>query len=554
MSFQDDEDIYDVQPKNLISVGGIKNMFEPKTMNNPSNNLMPVRKAPPPIQVKPSFNTGKGDSSVPALPEKTVVNKEIDSKKTDSPNVRSSKISKNPFLQMDKASPEPLLKPKPAIKPWKPKPVPPTPGSTVNANTHPTTTSSSDTMSQKVPGIDTPVQNDKSEVKTSPLATESEIQNKLSQLKGLNNESNENNKNTNQAGAANSVIRKTHPTKKALPMKRKSTIKRKSYKRLEDGLKFLEIPLIKLNLGGPPPEKPERVQDFDLTRVINEYNEQLTLLGDGAGYDEDDIYEDIALDISRERAVSLIKPMSEDEEWPEDSEVYDDTGIDIQAASPPERPAPSRLHSTSIIQDHDPEEDYEDLDSATADALYEDGDKLMEGSDNSGGDKKEMDAKSEREVEVQEDQKSITQSNQNINQSSKEEKISEKEKKKREKEEKDRQKKEEKRIRDILKKFKITAADLTKVCPTGTIKSDSKGAKSDLTVTAGQNVKIIRMEKPNPAGRWLIQLVHDESVGYVVSDNVQVETSGIRDVMQTTHGEPQEDRANGVVEDLYEAL
>lgn len=175
-------------------------------------------------------------TSVPVLPEKTTGSKDIESK----PKGQGSKLKNNIFLQNDmNPSPKPI-KPKVPLKTWKPPPNNPT---TVN----------------DVPN-------------TSPRATQIEVQKALFQLKSVKSDGNNND-------TTNNVIRKQYPSKKPPSVKR-ATIKRKSYHRIGDGKKFLEIPKVKLNLGGlPPPVKPESVLNFDLTKVIKEYNEQLSLLG-----------------------------------------------------------------------------------------------------------------------------------------------------------------------------------------------------------------------------------------------------------------------------------
>lgn len=67
----------------------------------------------------------------------------------------------------------------------------------------------------------------------------------------------------------------------------------------------------------------------------------------------------------------------------------------------------------------------------------------------------------------------------------------------------------------------------------GTIKEDAKGKGKDLTVKTGQRVNIICMDKRNPKGKWLVKLNDDQdAIGYVDSNNVEVDNTLIRSVME----------------------
>ena len=58
-------------------------------------------------------------------------------------------------------------------------------------------------------------------------------------------------------------------------------------------------------------------------------------------------------------------------------------------------------------------------------------------------------------------------------------------------------------------------SDLTKTVGQGTIKATvNKAPKNNLAVQEGQKVEIIRMNEPNPKGKFLVRLIDSQTGGY----------------------------------------
>ncbi|XP_076092643.1 uncharacterized protein LOC143064010 isoform X4 [Mytilus galloprovincialis] len=351
-------------------------------------------------------------------------------------------------------------------------------------------------------------------------------------------------------------------------MKRGKSIKRKSFTRNLDNKKFFLVEISSSDSPNRPPPKPSKILNINLDTIVLEYkknfkrkfmsSEEESERPQSGGFVEmdEEIYEELPDDetgvdfpppppeITRQRQstnrpVSMIPPMTEDEEC---DEVYDD-GISAQSdeAPPPvipgrpprrgnlpelpcvpiqEEPLPEppvQPPSTSNVIADDPESDGE---------LYEPLDDIIN-----------------EVAKLEEKANNNTVSTDN----DKTEQLSEKERKKKEKEEKKKQeeerKKQEKRAKELKSKFKIELSELEECSTKGAIKEDAKGKGKDLAVTKDQRVIIICMDKRNPKGRWLVKLEENEdTIGYVDSNNVEVDNNLIRSVMLTSQ-KPQTDFA-----------
>lgn len=350
-------------------------------------------------------------------------------------------------------------------------------------------------------------------------------------------------------------------------IKRGKSIKRKSFTRNLDNKKFFLVEISSSDSPNRPPPKPSKILDINLDTIVLEYkknfkkkflsSEEESERPQSGGFVEmdEELYEELPDDgtcadfpppppeITRQstnRPVSMIPPMTEDEEC---DVVYDD-GISAQSdeAPPPvipgrpprrgnlpEEPLPEppiQPPATSSNIEDDPDDDGE---------LYEPLDDIIN-----------------EVAKLEEKANNNTVSNDN----NKTEQLSEKERKKKEKEEKKKQeeerKKQEKRAKDLKSKFKIELSELEECSTKGAIKEDAKGKGKDLTVTKDQRVIIICMDKRAPKGRWLVKLEDNEdTIGYVDSNNVEVDNNLIRSVMLTSQ-KPQTDFAEDGED--YEAL
>ncbi|XP_063431199.1 proteoglycan 4-like isoform X3 [Mytilus trossulus] len=344
-------------------------------------------------------------------------------------------------------------------------------------------------------------------------------------------------------------------------MKRGKSIKRKSFTRNLDNKKFFLVEISSSDSPNRPPPKPSKILDINLDTIVSEYkknfkrkflsSEEESERPQSGGFVEmdEEIYEELPDDetgvdfpppppeITRQRQstnrpVSMIPPMTEDEEC---DVVYDD-GISAQSdevpppvipgrpprrGNLPEEPLPEppvQPPTTSNVIADDPESDGE---------LYEPLDDIIN-----------------EVAKLEEKANNNTISTDN----DKTEQLSEKERKKKEKEEKKRQeeerKKQEKRAKELKSKFKIELSELEECSTKGAIKEDAKGKGKDLAVTKDQRVIIICMDKRNPKGRWLVKLEENEDIiGYVDSNNVEVDNNLIRSVMLTSQ-KPQTDFAD----------
>ncbi|XP_033738105.1 FYN-binding protein 1-like isoform X2 [Pecten maximus] len=387
------------------------------------------------------------------------------------------------------------------------------------------------------------------------------------------------------------------------------SVKRKSLTRTNDGSKFY---LVEVSIddnteknNDKEPDIPPPLVYSDLQRLQEIIQEYKSALRELEGYPTDDngiieeiedVYEAIPADMDEppslpshkklSRAVSLIKPMSENDEYDSDEQdTYDDTvnyihkdlssnslpappDLDLPAPPdellrppvpegpipsrrkpsfpvPPERPADT---TTPLVPQADdwPDDVYDDCsteqsqDQSTAEAELEQDDvyEAIPGE----GENPPPPPTPERQEEKKEEKK--------------DEKLSAKEKKKRDKEEAEKmkvekrkqeaeKKRQEKELKEIKKNFKIDASLLDKSQGEGMLKEDAvpsggKTAKLELTAKKGAFLKVIRLVD-NPPGKWLVRLTEDEKsdkpvylpqiVGYVDANIVEVDNQLIRNVM-----------------------
>ncbi|CAC5419227.1 FYB [Mytilus coruscus] len=358
-------------------------------------------------------------------------------------------------------------------------------------------------------------------------------------------------------------------------IKRGKSIKRKSFTRNLDNKKFFLVEISSSDSPNRPPPKPSKILDINLDTIVLEYkknfkkkflsSEEESERPQSGGFVEmdEELYEELPDDgtcadfpppppeitrHSTNRPVSMIPPMTEDEEC---DVVYDD-GISAQSDEAPPPVIPGRpprrgnlpeLPCVPIQEEPLPEPPIQP--PATSSNIEDD-------PDDDGELYEPLDDIINEVAKLEEKANNNTVSNDN----NKTEQLSEKERKKKEKEEKKKQeeerKKQEKRAKDLKSKFKIELSELEECSTKGAIKEDAKGKGKDLTVTKDQRVIIICMDKRAPKGRWLVKLEDNEdTIGYVDSNNVEVDNNLIRSVMLTSQ-KPQTDFAEDGED--YEAL
>lgn len=332
--------------------------------------------------------------------------------------------------------------------------------------------------------------------------------------------------------------------------KRKSII-RKSLTRKVDGLKFYVVDFddVKSANNRPPVKPPKLKEKFDLDKIIANYQASLVDMDpssskNGVTEEDEELYEPIPADedvpmresVSREsRAVSLIQPMTEDDEF-DSQEEYDDCEVMKPAVTKPAVPKvplpelpssnpPARLpKSQPAIPGDDTQEEYDDCVVAQTEEL--DQDDVYEPLD----DLSEIKEENPVEEETKKDTAKVEEK--------KDDKLSEKERKKREKDEqkriKEEKKKQEKEYKELKSKFKVEPFQLENTQGEGNVRKDAKGGKLDLQVKSGQRVVLVRLVN-NPAGKWLVKLKEDGKVGYVDSNNVEVDNTVIRNVMEGSY-------------------
>ncbi|XP_069128278.1 FYN-binding protein 1-like isoform X3 [Argopecten irradians] len=423
----------------------------------------------------------------------------------------------------------------------------------------------------------------------------------------------------------------------------RKSVKRKSLTRKNDGLKFYSVEVSlddkKEENNDVEPDIPPPLMFSDLQRlheIIQEYKSALRELegcpaeDDGFTEEYEDVYEDIPAAMDEpppqsrssakklSRAVSLIKPMSEKEEYDsDDQDTYDDTsnfiqddvskapGLDLPAPPdellrppvpdgpiprrkpglPPPTPDKKPVDTTSPLvpqTDDWPDEVYDDCTTEQS-------------QDQSGVPEGELEQDDVYEAipgEGENPPPTPTPDKQDEKkEEKKDEKLTAKEKKKREKEEAERlkaekkkqeaeKKRQEKELKDIKKNFKIDVAQLDKSQGEGMLKQDAvpssgKMAKLELTAKKGAFLKVIRLVD-NPPGKWLVRLTEEDKmekpvywsqiVGYVDANIVEVDNQLIRNVMEgsfvsalnnISDGEEYQDvEGTGppVEEELYEAV
>ena len=334
--------------------------------------------------------------------------------------------------------------------------------------------------------------------------------------------------------------------------KRTKSVKRKSLTRLVDGKKFFVVEINDSVVEDKPPTKPPKIPNIDVDKIVSEYKKKFSSPEEKEeplpqGYIEEDIYEELPDDSADfpppplpdvfvrpvsdiARAISIIQPMTEEDENDAD-EIYDDgitpitndTPVPVIPAVPvvperiprrgnlPDEPLPEQPTTpfpgkeTSNIMD--PEDDGE---------LYEPLDEIVMEVRNMDKEKEKIASVIENKVEQESD----------------------KDRKKREKEEKRKLEQEKKKAKDLKSKFKIDISELEpeNTKGAGIIKQDAKGKGKDLTVKKNQRVIIICMDKRVQKGKWLVKLEDDEdALGYVDSNNVEVDNTLIRSVMDGTY-------------------
>ncbi|XP_060081546.1 FYN-binding protein 1-like isoform X3 [Ylistrum balloti] len=414
----------------------------------------------------------------------------------------------------------------------------------------------------------------------------------------------------------------------------RKSVKRKSLTRTNDGSKFYVVEMSLDNEkekkeSETEPDIPPPLVYGDLQRlheIIQEYKAALRELEGNPTEDSsiveeiEDVYEAIPADMDEplppphkklSRAVSLIKPMSVDEEYDSDEQdTYDDTSNyvpknptsnslpappDLDLPAPPdellkppvpEGPIPTRRKppvppekkpvdapSPLVPQADDwPEDVYDDCateqsqDQSTTEAEPEQDDVY----EAIPGEAENIPPPTPEKPEKKEEKK--------------EEKLSAKEKKKKEKEEAERlkaekkkqeaeKKRQDKEIKEIKKNFKIDASQLDKSQGEGLLKEDAvpsggKTAKLELTAKKGTFLKVIRLVD-NPPGKWLVRLTEDEKsdkpvnltqiVGYVDANIVEVMAGSYKlDALNDTgDGEEYQDveiEVPPVEEEMYEAV
>lgn len=330
------------------------------------------------------------------------------------------------------------------------------------------------------------------------------------------------------------------------------SVKRKSFTRVNDGKKFYLVEISNVDSVDIPPPKPPKIPNIDVDSIVSEYKKKFVNSNEndrpnshGFVEEDEDLYEELPdgegdvfppppppehLTQKSSRVVSLIPEMTEDEEFDRNSEVYDEGFTPISTPAIPVRPM--RANLPELPKPPKPEAEPVPEPPARVKQGIETSDNNEEDEDSGGSLYEPLDDVINEVARIEEEKSS------NVTENSAEQ-ISEKDKKKREKEEKKRleqeKKQQEKKIKELKSKFKIDLSDLEPENSkgAGTIKEDAKGKGKDLTVKAGQRVNIICMDKRNPKGKWLVKLNDDQdAIGYVDSNNVEVDNTLIRSVME----------------------
>lgn len=378
--------------------------------------------------------------------------------------------------------------------------------------------------------------------------------------------------NTDHSNSSNEQIPWRRSLKSA-KFREQASLKRKSLitvTRKADGKVFHRVGENSMKSEEGPPDKPEKLDcEVDLEALEQDYKDALIYVESSHkvehGWTEtEETYDDCG-NLASTRAVSIIEPMTEDEEREWEAAGFpglNEGGEDL----PPPPP--------DMIQ-----EEYDDVaanpaaqeEEPVADEMYEElpdepppppgpkpADKVPETPPEVPRSLPKVHPTEQTNGEIINPPESTPQ------EKSKDPKELEKERKRKEKEEKKLLEQKEKELKKLLKTFKTTAEILASSVGKGKVKATAKGKKKeDLSVTEGDEVDILRMTD-NPSGKWLVRHVQTQKVGYCDEKNIEVDTSSILNFMtgqksaQVEAAEPQEtyedvDEAENLTQDeIYE--